>query len=178
MMIDPVRELKVRAELFHHAAAKGESTVLARLRALPELRKASAEELTLFAPKIRRKHCLAVVAREAGFESWLHAASVLEGRPADDFGTLLYPPGCAAHWNIWSASYEEAHAIRQEHGGYLLAYKRHFFITDRFYIQDTLGLDPDDADWERIGRNWVKPADPEARRRLYAKVLTRTREAA
>ena len=145
---------------------------------MPELRKASTPRANAFAPEDPSQALPRGVAREAGFESWLHAASVLEGRRADDFGTLLYPPGCAAHWNIWSASYEEAQAIRQEHGGYLLAYKRHFFIADRYYIQDTLGLDPDDPDWERIGRDWVKPADPEARRRLYAKVLTRTREAA
>ena len=31
--------------------------------------------------------------------------------PGDDFGTHLYPHGASAHWNIWSASYDEAKAI-------------------------------------------------------------------
>ena len=95
--------------------------------------------------------------------------------PGDDFGTLLYPNGASAHWNIWSASYDEAKAIRADHGGYLLAYKRHFFIVDRHFIE-TIGLDPDDPDWEKMGRDWVRPKDPEARGRLYAR-LTRDRAA-
>ncbi len=28
------------------------------------------------------------------------------------------------------------------------------------------GLDPDDPDWERIGRDWVRPLDAAARERL------------
>jgi hypothetical protein len=68
-----------------------------------------------------------------------------------DFGTLLYPDGADAHWNIWSASYAEARSIRAHYGGYLLAYRRHFFIVDRYFIE-TLGLLPEDPDWELIGR--------------------------
>ena len=75
-------------------------------------------------------------------------------------------------WNIWSASYEEARTIRQQHGGYLLAYRQHFFITDRHFIK-TLGLNPDDPDWELIGRDWVKPTRSDARERLYGKLIRR-----
>lgn len=88
----------------------------------------------------------------------------------EDFGTLLYPPGASAHCNIWSASYEEARTIHAQRGGYLLAYRRHYFIADRYFIE-TLGLDPEDPDWERIGRDWVRPQQPEARERLYAQLL-------
>ncbi|MBC7171580.1 MAG: hypothetical protein H5U40_04100, partial [Polyangiaceae bacterium] len=68
------------------------------------------------------------------------------------------------------ASYEEASTIRAEHGGYLLAYKRHFFIVDSYFIE-TLGLDPADPDWERIGRDWARPLAPEARTRLYERLI-------
>ncbi len=68
---------------------------------------------------IKRRHCLAVVARELGFQGWPHAVGVLGGTDSTDFGTLLYPDGADAHWNIWSASYAEARAIREQHGGYL-----------------------------------------------------------
>ena len=173
-MIDPVQELKARAELLHHRVTASNPEALKRLRVLPEFRATKVEALPALAPLIKRKHCLAVTAREVGFESWLHAVSVLEGRAHDDFGTLLCLLGSPAHWNIWSASYEEARAIRKEHGGYLLAYKRQFFITDRHYIE-TMGLDPEDPDWDQIGRDWARPKVAAARTRLYGKLLERSR---
>jgi hypothetical protein len=60
--------------------------------------------------------------------------------------------------------------LREQNGGYLLAYRWHFFIVEPHFITN-LGLDPDDPDWERIGRDWAKPRDPEARERLYAKLI-------
>ena len=164
-----VHDLKAKARILQALARKGDREGLQRLRKLPELAHTGDEALP---PVVQRRHCLAVIARELGFDGWAHALSVLTGQRSDDFGSLLSPPGAAAHWNIWSASYDEAHAIRAEHGGYLLAYKRHFFIVDRYYLE-TLGLDPDDADWDRMGRDWVKPHDTAARARLYAKLVAR-----
>jgi hypothetical protein len=43
-------------------------------------------------------------------------------------------------------------------------------IVDRFYIE-SLGLDPDDPAWERIGRDWIRPADPQARAQLYRQLV-------
>ena len=43
-------------------------------------------------------------------------------------------------------------------------------IVDRYFIE-TLGLDPEDPDWEAIGRDWVRPASLKARERLYAKLI-------
>ena len=54
-------------------------------------------------------------------------------------------------------------------GGYLLPYKNDFFVCQRAYIQ-TLGLDPDDPDWEQIGFDWVKPANQDAINRLKEKL--------
>jgi hypothetical protein len=136
---------------------------------LPELKDRDASELPAF---VQRRHCLAIVARELGFQGWPHAVGVLSGTDSTDFGTLLYPDGADAHWNIWSASYVEARSIREQHGGYLLAYRRHFFIADRYFIE-TLGLLPEDPDWELIGRDWVKPRQMEARARLYGSLIRR-----
>ncbi|MCA8962743.1 MAG: hypothetical protein KDC38_19605, partial [Planctomycetes bacterium] len=116
---------------------------------------------------------LSVIARELGFSSWTHAHHLLDGENPSDFGTLLCPPGSSAHWNIWCASYDEARRIREEHGGFLLGYRHQFLITDRHFIEH-LGLDPDDEDWQRIGRDWVRPADPHARRRLYGRLIEAT----
>lgn len=166
-MVDLIRELKAGARILHRQAQAREPAALARLRRLEELR--SLDDGSL-AARVRRRHCLAVLARELGFAGWPHAASVLAGDGAEDFGTLLYPPGSEAHWNIWCASYDEARRIREQHGGYLLAYRRHYFIVDRHFIE-TLGLDPADPDWERIGRDWVRPGQVEARARLYARLI-------
>lgn len=166
-MDEIVRELKAWARVLHGQVKNQEPAALARVRRLPELQ---GLEDAAVSREVKRRHCLAVVARELGFAGWPHAREVLTGASDSDFGTLLCPPECFAHWNIWSASYEEARSIRSEHGGYLLAYKRHFFIVDRFYIE-SLGLDPEDADWERIGRDWVRPAQPEARGRLYTSLI-------
>ena len=110
------------------------------------------------------------LARRLGFRDWQHATAILSGRAGDDFGTLLCPPEADVHCNIWSAQYDQARRIRDENGGYLLAYRRHFFIVDRYFIE-TLGLDADDPDWELIGRDWARPQEPAARERLYAKLI-------
>jgi hypothetical protein len=47
-------------------------------------------------------------------------------------------------------------------------------IVDRHYIE-SLGLDPDDANWERMGKDWVAPHSADARAELCEK-LVRCRE--
>lgn len=53
-------------------------------------------------------------------------------------------------------------------GGYLLPQGEHVFITDTEGIRE-FGLDPHDPDWERIGYDWIRPADADAHSRLLAK---------
>lgn len=169
-MVDPIQEIKVRAEILQKRIEQGDAAAQKRLRILPELRKATPEALLEFAAAIQRKHCFAVVSRELGFASYQHAQRVLAGEENEnDFGTMLYPTRCGA-LNHWYANYQEARDLRAELNGYLLAYKRHFFIVDHFFIE-LLGLDPKDPDWEAIGRDWVKPRDLVARRRLYGKLV-------
>jgi hypothetical protein len=188
-MIDPIVELKVRAELLHRGVEASDPVALGRLRVLQEHRKADDQALQALAAGIQRKHCLAAVAREAGFSSWEHARRILEGDPAEaDFGKLLYAAGAAAsgaHLNHWFATYEEARVFHAETSHakerrYLLAYQRHFFVVDRHFIE-TLGFDPEDADWNAIGWDWARPLDAaslDARRRLYGKLLTAARRPA
>lgn len=164
-----VTRLKSHARVLERAAALGVAPALARLRTLPELRALDHAEL---AATVRRRHCLAVIARACGFAGWPELVADLDGASAGEFGTLLYPPGSAAFWNVWSASYDEARTIRAEHGGYLLAYRRHFFIAEGHFVAN-LGFDPDDPDWKAIGRDWVRPAEAEARQRLYAALVDR-----
>lgn len=169
-MVDPIQEIKVRAEILQKRIEAGEPAALERLRILPELRKATLESLKEFAASIQRKHCFAVVCRELGFSGYPHAQRILGGDEEEaDYGTTLYPGGHGM-FNHWYANYEEARELRTEIQGYLLAYKRHFFIVDKHFIE-SLGLDPADPDWEAMGRDWVKPRDADARRRLYGKLI-------
>jgi hypothetical protein len=177
-VIDPSQELRIRATLLHRHAAAGQPAALARLRKLPEHRKTSEDALSALAFEIKRKHCLAVIARECGFQSWEHALRVLGGDDDEvDYGDLLYPRGCAVHLNHWFARDEEARAHRQAHGGYLLTYRRQFLVVDRDYIV-TLGLDPDDPAWDVLDWDWTHRRGAEARRRLYALLLSQNKPAA
>lgn len=171
-MIDPIREVKTRAELLHKRAAEGDARALTRLAALPELRRATDDERRRFVETLQRKHCLAVVSRELGFSSWEHAKRLLEGSlDEEDFGTTLYGIGCAPMLNHWATRYEEAREIHANVGGYLLAYKRHYCVVQAGYVE-AVELDPADADWDAIGRDWPRPRDVAARTRLYGKLIS------
>ena len=169
-----VDELKARARLLHRSVRAGDEAAFARVARLPEFKaqKPSTEE-------IQRKHCLTTVSREFGFSGWPQARRVLEGVSEEtDFGTLLYPKKCCGFTNQWFADYDSARETLDRDEGYLLAYRRQFFVVTRLYIE-TLGIDPDDEDWRALGRDWVRPTQPAARARLYAKLLAgRPREAA
>jgi hypothetical protein len=178
--MDPVRELKVRAEILHHAVQRSEDPALERLRILAEFRNSDSDALRKAADRIQRKHCLAAVARELGFLGFDHARRIFEGDASEvDFGTLLYGADRGGHLNHWFATYEEArafHAGSSSIGGrlYLLAYKTQFFVTDADFIR-TLGLDPDDADWPSLGWDWARPQSRDARKRLYGRLLASRR---
>jgi len=176
-MVDPVGELKTRAEILHTRVASGDVEARARLRALPELARADGEVLAEAAGRMRRKHCLAVVAREHGFTTWEQAQRVLRGDARElDFGTLLCGKNASGSLNMWFVDYGQARAHLDETRAqglrrYLLAYRKQFFVVERLFVETTLELDPDDADWEAIEYDWVRPRDPVARQRLYAKRL-------
>jgi len=152
-------ELRTRAELLHTRVTNQDPVALGRLRRW----RVPVED-------VQRRHCLTVIAREAGFTDWPHAKRVLDGGDESDFGSLLFPPRCDSHLNNWFRNHDEAAAVHTQVGGYLLAYKRQFVVVDRFYIE-ALGLDPDDPDWNALGFDWSRPEGGEARARLYAKLV-------
>lgn len=168
-MVDPIDLLKGQARVLHRAAQAGEVGALARHRRLKELAELGDDALKA---AVLRRHSLAVLARELGFSGWSHATGVIRGDVDHDFGTLLYPDGCSAYWNIWLASYAKAAEIRGQTGGYLLAYRRHYFIVDHHYVAN-LGLDPEDPAWAAMGRDWARPQDLAARTGLYGQLIAR-----
>jgi hypothetical protein len=170
-MIDPIRELKIRAKLLQQQLHHRHPHAISRLRSLPEFRARTNAQLESVGPELRRRHCLTLVSVELGFGGWVHARAVLSGAcEVSDFGTLLYPVRCSGHLNLWYRRYDDAVVGRRESAGYLLAYRRDFLVVDSWFIE-TLGLDPDANEWLRIGFDWVHPTETEARTRLYGALV-------
>src|SRR5688572_18051819 len=85
-----------------------------------------------------------------------------------DAETLWYPPTLDVFLNSWFSSYEAARTALETEGGYLLPYRHQFFICQAEAVR-AMGLDPEDHDWKRIGRDGARPADSEAFQRLAQK---------
>jgi hypothetical protein len=81
---------------------------------------------------------------------------------------LWYSPTLDVFLNRWFSNYEEARAALDSGGGFLLPYRRHFYVCDAGLIR-ALGLEPDDPDWASVGRDCARPADAEAFERLRGK---------
>ncbi len=162
--------IKNHARLLHRAVQAGDSAALSRLRKSHGLGLSGNENVR---DKVQRKDCLAVAARELGFDNWPQLLKVLSLEDTTNFGALLYPKRCGAHSNIWAAGYTEAATIRAEHGGYLLAYKEQFLVVDEHYIR-TLGLNPDDPDWAACNWDMAGGNNLHARARLMAKLIQMT----
>lgn len=162
-----IEALKHRARQLQRQAQDAVPDAIARLRKHPDFK---TDDDATIAAQVKRRHALFVIAKELGFPDWPHATKVLCGRTAEDYGTMLYPRGGTAHTNIWSASYDEARTLREETDGYLLPYRNQFIVVEDHYIR-TLGLDPDDADWASLNRDWLALGGQAARSHLYAKLL-------
>jgi hypothetical protein len=92
---------------------------------------------------------------------------------------MLYGESSGGFLHPWFATYAEAranmdNATRSGVRPFLLAFRRQFFVTEGAFVT-TLGLEPQDADWQAIGWDWARPRDRGARRRLYAKRLAALR---
>jgi hypothetical protein len=152
------------------------ASAAARFRLLGSFADKTAEQIIAGRDSVRLKHALAVVALEHGYDSWraLKAAAEAHERASavatPQPNREMYARGMDVLLNRWFARYEDARASLEELGGYLLPFDRQFFICEAEGIR-ILGLDPDDADWELIGWDWVQPRDADAWQRLRAKRL-------
>jgi hypothetical protein len=101
---------------------------------------------------LKLKHALAVIAFEKGFQSW-EALKLQIGLIKGGF------------LNLWFRNYEEAKAYQRQSGGFLLPYKKQFFICNEDYIRG-LGLNPEDPAWASIQFDGGKPENMNILRRL------------
>jgi hypothetical protein len=142
-----------------------------RLRTLPTFASLDDDAIIGRRDAIRLKHALAVIASELGYPSWTACKRRLE-LPANSrvnterfFESRTGEPSGAAYLNRWFARYDDARASLESEGGYLFPFRHQFFICEPGFLE-ARGIDPADPDWERIGRDWVRPIDEEARGRL------------
>lgn len=156
IMADPYEQLHNdlcrRARLLHKRCQAREEDALRKVRRAPAMSGLSDTEIV---QRLQRKHCFGAIARALGFIDWAHAARCLRGEPEQDMGTFMHRSFGGAHWNVWAASYAEGSAIRREHGGFLLAYRRQFLVVEDTYVEE-LGLDPRDSDWALIDRDLAR----------------------
>lgn len=111
---------------------------------------------------IKHKQALSVIAIEKGFQSWAALKCQL---PFMQGGFL----------NQWFAHYEEAKSYQQTNGGFILPFKKHFFICDSHFI-NYIGLNANDPDWQAINYDWIHPENKTAWDRLYKKWMKIQRE--
>jgi hypothetical protein len=83
-------------------------------------------------------------------------------------GSLWYQSDLDVFLNRWFSSYAEARKSLESEGGFLLPYKGQFFVCEAEVIR-AMGLEPDDADWEKIGWDCAQPMDMQAYQRLHEK---------
>ena len=124
---------------------------------------------------------LDLIAYEEGHADWATLSKLLHEQDkslTNSEDTELYILNASEfNLNVWCRNYEEAKEYLDSHRGfYLLQYKGNCFLAQSPYIID-LGLNPADPDWEKIGRDWVQPLDPEAKKRLRQKLLKAREEA-
>lgn len=93
-----------------------------------------------------------------------------------DQNKLWYHPNLDVFLNRWFAAYDEARAALDSEGGFLFPYQKHYFVCKPEVVA-ALGMDPDDPDWEKIGRDCARPSDTEAFQRLRQKRERIVREA-
>jgi hypothetical protein len=160
--IKDIEEYRIRANRLLKAL-RGPDAIAARraedrLRQLPQVAGLSREQIKL-------KHALAIVAREAGFNGWPELKAAIEQRSEFDPARLLDRP-TGGFINLWYRTYEEARAMLAcETRRYLFPYRAQFVVCEAGLIE-AAGVDPSDLDWDRMGRDWVKPTDEAARGRL------------
>lgn len=160
----PVMALK---PLDSHKRAAARLLKAARAGALDAKTRFSVLDNPPFA--LQLKHALAVIAHEAGYESWTALKQSVEGV---DFSELFAAPGLKDSINHWFATYDEAKAHQTAHGGVLLPYRHQCFVTS-LEILPRMGFEKDEADWMEIGHDFVRPASPESHARIKTKLTRR-----
>lgn len=167
-------EYRVEAESLYRDLQTGSAAAALRaakrFQALDSWRNLSAREIRAGAGAIRPEDAQEVIARENGFTNWALLAAETADAPVIFHTARLFPEKSDVFLNLWFRSYDEACAAHEgEPDLVLFPYGEQFVLCEPALL-GWLGADPHDPDWEKIGRNWVRPADEAARSRLATRL--------
>lgn len=169
-----LHECKVRASLLLKGLLSPDATkatrAAERLCTLPAFSRLTPGELLARKDTVQRKHALAVIAREQGHASWAELKQALGEAPPRLDTEAFFAKNRGAFLNRWFPTHAEAHESLRALGGFLFPFREQFFICEAGFLR-ALGVDVTDADWERIGFDWVEPLDTAARERLEQKLI-------
>jgi hypothetical protein len=166
------RECAIRASLLLKAARSDDlaraTAAAERFRILPSFAALAPTRIVAWRDSLRRKHALAVIAAELGFDSWVALLDACAATTGPVSMAWLFDAGKSVFLNHWCKTYEEASAIRRETDGFLFSYRDQYVVCTPELLADR-GIDAYDPDWNRIGRDWVRPRD----RRAFARLADR-----
>ncbi len=120
--------------------------------------------------QLKRKHALAVIAKETGFQEWPELMASISPHVDVGFDTSRLFQRTATFLNLWYRTYGEAREmLTTDPKRYLFPYRHQFVVCEGQLLEDQ-GIDTTDPDWERIGRDWAQPLDKKALARLAVRL--------
>ena len=141
-----------------------------RFQVLDAWRNFTAREIQAAADALRLEDAQQVLARENGFSNWAELANQAANAPIVFHTARLFPEKSDVFLNLWFRSYTDARAAHEAEPDLLLFPYGEQFVLCEPALLGWLGGDPRDEDWEKIGRDWVRPLDEAARSRLAARL--------
>ena len=152
--------------------------LISQVRVLPAFKDLSETEIMSRLFLIDLNDCRHIIALEQNLDSWseLVNQTELENQEITEDKLVYRDFTNDKCLNYWFATYEEAKIFQEERKKkYLFPYKNTYFVSEKAHIED-MGLDPNDEDWDKIGRDWVRPKDIDAKNRLREKLLKTYKE--
>ena len=159
-----LQELKVKASLLKKQLRSDEDAARTkaakRFLQLPFHQYSAVEHVLADVDFYQLKHAYWVLALEHGYDNWKQFKDTIIREDC------MYYGNCGAYLNVWFANYDEAKHYHQEQGGYLLPYRKDYYVCTKEVVL-YLGLDEHDAEWEKLGNNWVDNTCPTSWNTIY-----------
>jgi hypothetical protein len=167
-------EYRLEAESLYRNLCTGSAAAALRaakrFQSLDSWRDLSAREIRASASAMRLEDAQEVIAFENGFTNWALLAAATADAEFVFHTSRLFPEKSDVFLNLWFHSYEDACAAHEAEPDLVLFPYGEQFVLCEPALLGWLGADPNDPDWEKIGRDWVRPSDEAARQRLAGRL--------